>query len=171
MRTFALGLLLASTAAAAACHGNDDTQDGIPTATTPIPKRGVPQLPPPIDLREPPADATKTASGLIYKRLGDGTAGAQPRREDTVLVRYTGWRQRTGETFFTTQGRAQPIAIDLAHAAPEFREALPLLRAGEKAVVWIPPRPGTREPVAYEIELVEVVTSRPAGASGAKSSG
>ena len=171
MRTFALGLLLASTAAAAAaCHG-DDTQDGTPAATTPVPKRGVPQIPPPIDLREPPADAMKTASGLIHKRLGAGTAGAQPRSEDTVLVRYTGWRQRTGETFFTTQGRAQPIAIDLAHAAPEFREALRLLHAGEKAVVWIPPRPGMREPVAYEIELVEVLASQAAGATGAKSSG
>jgi hypothetical protein len=150
--------------ATAACHGDDDTQDGTPAATAPVPKRGAPQIPPPLDLRTPPADATKTASGLIYQRLGAGTAGARPRSEDTVLVRYTGWRQRTGETFFTTQGRAQPIAIDLAHAAPEFREALPLLRAGEKAVVWMPPRPGTLEPVAYEIELVEVLASRPAGA-------
>jgi hypothetical protein len=171
MRTFALGLLLASTAAAAACHGDDDAQDGTPAATTPVPKHGVPQVRPPIDLREPPTDATKTASGLIYKRLGAGTTGAQPRSEDTVLVRYTGWRQRTGETFFTTQGRAQPIAIDLAHAAPEFREALPLLHAGEKAVVWMPPRPGTREPVAYEIELVEVLARQPAEAAGATSSG
>jgi hypothetical protein len=165
MRTFVFGLLIASTAAAtAACHGDDDTQDGTPAATAPVPKRGAPQIPPPLDLRTPPADATKTAAGLIYQRLGAGTAGARPRSEDTVLVRYTGWRQRTGETFFTTQGRAQPIAIDLAHAAPEFREALPLLRAGEKAVVWMPPRPGTLEPVAYEIELVEVLASRPAGA-------
>ena len=122
-------------------------------------------------LRAPPADATKTASGLIYKRLGAGTKGAQPRSDDTVLVRYTGWRQRTGETFFTTQGRAQPIAIDLAHAALEFREALPLLRVGETAVVWMPPRPGTREPVAYQVELVEVIASRPAEAAGGKASG
>jgi peptidylprolyl isomerase len=171
MRTFALGILIASTAAASACHNDDDTKDGTATATTPVPRRGVPQVPPPLDLHAPPADATKTASGLIYKRLGTGTAGAQPRSEDTVLVRYTGWRQRTGETFFTTQGRAQPIAIDLAHAAPEFREVLALLRAGEKAVVWMPPRPGTLEPVAYEIELVEVLTSRRAEAAGARSSG
>ena len=163
MRTFALGILLASTAAASACHSDDDNKDEAPAAATRVPERGVPQILPPLDLRTPPADATKTASGLIYKRLGAGTAGAQPRSEDTVLVRYTGWRQRSGETFFTTQGRAQPIAIDLAHAAPEFREALALLRAGEKAVMWMPPRPGTREPVAYEIELVEVLASRPAG--------
>lgn len=171
MHTFALGILIASTAVAAACHSDDDTKDNGPAVTTRVPKRGVPQIPPPLDLRTPPADATKTASGLIYKRLGAGTTGAQPRSADTVLVRYTGWRQRTGVTFFTTQGRAQPIAIDLAHAAPEFREALPLLRAGEKAVVWMPPRPGTLEPVAYEIELVEVLASRPAAAAGAKSSG
>ena len=88
-----------------------------------------------------------------------------------MLVRYTGWVQRTGETFFTTQGRAQPIAIDLAHAAPGFREALPRLHAGEKAVVWMPPRPGAREPVVYELELVEVVGSQPAAAAGGASRG
>jgi hypothetical protein len=86
-------------------------------------------------------------------------------------VRYTGWVQRTGETFFTTQGRGQPIAIDLGHAAPGFREALPLLHAGEKAVVWMPPRRGTLEPVAYEIELVEVLANRPGAPGGVRSSG
>lgn len=171
MRTFALGILLASTAAAAACHSDDDNKDDTPAVTTPVPKRGVPQIPPPLDIHTPPADATKTASGLIYKRLGTGTTGARPRGDDTVLVRYTGWRQRTGETFFTTQGRAQPIAIDLAHAAPGFREALPLLHAGEKAVLWMPPRPGTLEPVAYEVELVEVVARRPAAPAVGRSSG
>ncbi|HEX8114765.1 MAG TPA: FKBP-type peptidyl-prolyl cis-trans isomerase [Kofleriaceae bacterium] len=168
MRTLALWFLISSTAAAAvACHGDDDAQEDAPAAVK-LPRRAVPQIPPPLDLRTPPADATRTASGLIYKPLGGGTTGAQPRSDDTVLVRYTGWRQHTGETFFTTTGRAQPIAIDLAHAAPGFREALPLLHAGEKAVLWMPPRPGTLEPVAYEVELVEVVASRPAeGASSA----
>lgn len=170
MRTF-LGLLIASSAAAVAgCHGHDETSDQPPAAATAPPKRAVPQVAPPLDLRTPPADATKTASGLVYKRLGAGTTGAQPRAGDTVLVRYTGWVQRTGETFFTTQGRGQPIAIDLAHAASGFREALPLLHAGEKAVVWMPPR-GALEPVAYEVELVEVLASRPAAPAGRASSG
>ena len=89
MRTFALGILIASTAAAAACHGDDTTRDDTPAAATPVPKTGVPQIPPPIDLRTPPADATRTASGLIYQRLGAGTAGARPGSEDTARRRNT----------------------------------------------------------------------------------
>lgn len=170
MHKLVVWALIASSAAAAACHGDDDAKDDAP-ATAPAPRRAVPQIPPPLDLRTPPADATKTASGLIYKRLGAGTTGAQPRGDDTVLVRYTGWRQRTQETFFTTNGRGQPIAIDLAHAAPGFREALPLLHAGETAVLWLPPRPGPLEPVAYEVELVEVMASRPAPVSSRPASG
>jgi FKBP-type peptidyl-prolyl cis-trans isomerase len=76
-----------------------------------------------------------------------------------VLIHYTGWRQRTGETFFSTTVRGQPIAIDLAHAASGFAEALPLLRKGEQAMVWVPASPGTAEPVAYEIEVIDVIAS------------
>jgi hypothetical protein len=39
------------------------------------------------------------------------------------MIQYTGWRQKTGETFFTTKGSGQAIALDLAHAAPGFAEA------------------------------------------------
>jgi hypothetical protein len=49
--------------------------------------------------------------------------------------------------------------------------ALPLLHAGETAVLWLPPRPGTLEPVAYEVELVEVLATRPASTAAASSSG
>jgi FKBP-type peptidyl-prolyl cis-trans isomerase len=70
---------------------------------------------------------------LVYKKLTANEAGAQPTRHGTALVQYTGWRQRTGETFFTTKGRDQPIAQDLSTAAPGFAEALALMhkrRAG-----------------------------------------
>ena len=60
------------------------------------------QIAPPVDLKAPPADATKTASGLAYKRLVSNDAGAQPRRNDTVLVNYTGWRPSTGTPFIVT---------------------------------------------------------------------
>ena len=35
----------------------------------------------------------------------------------------------------------------------------------------MPPRPGTLEPVAYEIELVDVLASRPAAAASGRASG
>jgi hypothetical protein len=146
-----------------ACHGD---QEDEPVARTEAAERSqavprlIQQIEPPIDLEAPPADATKTASGLRYKKLATKEASAQPRASDTVLVHYTGWR-RTGETFFTTRARGRPIALDIAHAAPGFAEMLPLMRKGEKAVLWVPPGQATAEPLVYEIEIVDVMP--PAG--------
>jgi hypothetical protein len=85
---------------------------------------------------------------------------AQPQRSDTVLVHYTGWRQRTRETFFTPKGISQPMALDVAHAALGFSEVVLLLRKSEKAVLWVPPGQLTGETLVYEIEVVDIVTKR-----------
>jgi peptidylprolyl isomerase len=120
-------------------------------------RRLVEQVAPPVDLKAPPGDATKTASGLVYKKLAANDGGALVTGHDTVLVQYTGWRPRTGETFFTTKGGGQPIAIDLAHAAPAFTEALQLLHKGERAALWVAAQDGMTEAVVYEVEVVDVV--------------
>ena len=127
------------------------------------------QVPPPFDLKAPPADATRTASGLIYKKLASNPGGVAPKRNDIVLVNYTGWRQATGETFFTNQGRGQPMPLNLAQAAPGFVEALQLLHTGEKAVLWMPPEIGYKSPPSDGkpetlIYLVDVVEVQPAPA-------
>jgi FKBP-type peptidyl-prolyl cis-trans isomerase len=142
-----------------ACHDDSDAPaDRVAAAER---SRAMPrliqQLPPPVDLRAPPAGATRTASGVSYKKLVTKATSAQAKASDTVLVHYTGWRQRTGETFFTTRARGRPIALDIAHAAPGFAEALPLLRKGEKVVLWVPPSEGAAETLVYEIEMVDVV--------------
>ena len=143
-----------------ACDGDQEDEPGdrtgSATSSRPIPLL-IKQIAPPVDLKEPPADATKTASGLAYKKLSTRESNAAARGSDTVLVHYTGWRQRSGETFFTTKGRGQPITIDIAHAAPGFAEMLPLLHKGEKAVVWVPPTQSAPEPLVYEIEVVDIV--------------
>src|SRR5262249_14179186 len=99
---------------------------------------------------------------------------------------YTGWRQSTGETFFTNQGRGQPMPLKLSQAAPGFTEAMQLLHTGEKAVLWMPPDIGYKTPpsegkpetLVYEVELVEVqpapatpddVSAPPAQATALKS--
>lgn len=125
------------------------------------------QVKPPIDLATPPLDAVKTASGLIYKMLAPGPSDApKPLRNDTVMITYTGWRQATGETFFTNKGKGQPMPLVLANTAPGFTEALQLMRKGERAMLWIPPSigykgappPGTAaETLVYEVELHEIV--------------
>jgi hypothetical protein len=157
MRTLTLGLLVSSLVwAASACQGDRDDEEPASARGNPA-SRLIPQVKPPLDLKAPPEDASKTASGLPYKKLTSRDAGAQPQRSDTVLVHYTGWRQRSGETFFTTKGTSEPLAIDVAHAAPGFSEALQLLRKGEKAVLWVPPGQGTGETLVYEIEVVDIV--------------
>jgi hypothetical protein len=49
------------------------------------------------------------------------------------------------------------MALDVAHAAPGFSEALQLLRKGEKAMLWVPPGQGTGEtlvaPAASQNEI------------------
>jgi hypothetical protein len=143
--------------AAAACQGNSNERDDEePARTSPV-SRLIPQVAPSIDIKVPPEDATKTSSGLAVKKLTAQDAGAQARRGDAVLVHYTGWRQRTGETFFTTKGVGQPLTLDVEHAAPAFSEALQLLRKGEKAVLWVPPSDSTPETLVYEVEVVDVV--------------
>jgi hypothetical protein len=156
MRIQTIGVLLSSLVlAASACNDDADDEPAQQTAPRPL----IQQVPPPLDLKEPPKDATKTASGLIYKKLAARDTGEVAKRSDTVMVRYTGWRQSTGQTFFTMNGGADALGIDVAHAAPKFGEALQQLRKGEKAVLWVPPGEGTTETLVYEVEVVDIKSS------------
>jgi FKBP-type peptidyl-prolyl cis-trans isomerase len=141
---------------ACGCHGEDEAADAPRPATKAEPRR-VPQAQPPIDLKTPPKDAAKTASGLSYKRLVEKSNGLQARPDESVLIRYTGWRQSSGETFFNSGTDGRGITINPAYAAPAFREVIPLLHKGEQIMVWVPAGGGMPEPVVYEVELVDVV--------------
>jgi hypothetical protein len=153
MRTRTIGVLFSSLVlAASACNDDADDEPAQPTAPRPL----IQQVAPPLDLEEPPKDAMKTASGLIYKKLAARDAGETAKRSDTVMVRYTGWRQSTGETFFTMSSSGDALGIDVAHAAPRFGEALQQLRKGEKAVLWVPPGEGAPETLVYEVEVIDI---------------
>jgi FKBP-type peptidyl-prolyl cis-trans isomerase len=119
-----------------------------------------------VDLKLPPPDTVKTASGLLYKKLVASATGAQPRRNDTVMIKFTAWHQSTGEAFFSNRGdHGGPIAFNLAQAAPGFVEAMQLLRAGEQAMLWLPPSIGYKTPPAdgkgdtlvYQVDVLEVL--------------
>ena len=153
------------------CHKSADKKSDTPAPL----KTGsgaafkVEQVPPPFDLKTPPADAVKTTSGLIYKKLVLNAAGQSPKRNDTVMVNYTGWKPATGETFFTNQSKGQPMMLNLSTTAAAFTEAMQLLKTGEKAVLWVPPSIGYKdehkgsapETLVYQMEIVEI---RPAPA-------
>lgn len=136
--------------------GDRSVAAGRPTARAARP--AAMQVPPPVDLSAPPANAVKTASGLAYKTLVASAARDSPGRTATVLIQYTGWRQRTGTTFFTTRGRG-PLSVAVGRAAPGLADVLPAMHKGEKVVVWVPPSASLPEPVVYEIELVDIVPS------------
>ncbi len=128
------------------------------------------QVKPPMDLMNPPIDAVKTSSGLIYKKLSGVGDSPKPLRNDTVLINYTGWRQTTGETFFTNKGKGQPMPLALANTAPGFTEALQLMHKGESAMLWIPPSIGYKggpppgsvpETLVYEVDVVDIVAAPP----------
>jgi FKBP-type peptidyl-prolyl cis-trans isomerase len=130
-------------------------------------KPTVQQLPAPFDVKAPPADATKTASGLIYKMITSVPNAPKAGRNDTVKVQYTGWRP-SGETFYTTRTRNKEMPMPLNSSAPGMAEALQLLGKGEKAMVWIPAEIGYRakpvnnaEQLAYEIEVIDIEAAPP----------
>jgi FKBP-type peptidyl-prolyl cis-trans isomerase len=160
-----------------ACKRATDDKSVNPSPPGPNPTTNVgsgaprgPQVPPPFDLKTPPADASKTASGIIYKMVKPNASGTAIKRNDTVLVKYTGWRQGSGDTFFTSQGGGRAMPLNLAQSAPGFVEGLQLLRTGEKAVLWIPPDIGFKDPQpppdqrdtrVYEFDVVEVQPAPP----------
>jgi peptidylprolyl isomerase len=149
----------------------------------------VQQVTPPFDLKAPPSDAIKTGSGLQYKKMtvADGGTGSgsgsgsgsgakppvgpegPPSKNDSVKVHYTGWKVNSGETVYSTRSRGQPMPMNLPAIPPGFSEAIQLMKRGEKLFLWIPPeigyrgnaRPKNPEPMAYEVELVEIIPAPP----------
>jgi FKBP-type peptidyl-prolyl cis-trans isomerase len=164
MPKLATWFLAAAVLAAPGCHGDDEGADKPRAAAKAEPRR-VPQVQPPIDVKTPPKDAAKTASGLSYKRLVEKSNALQAKPEESVVIRYTGWRQESGDTFFTTGIDGQTIIINPMYAAPAFRDVIPLLHKGEQIMVWVPAGGGMPEPVVYEVELVDVAPKPAAGYS------
>jgi FKBP-type peptidyl-prolyl cis-trans isomerase len=154
--------VLVSLVAVAGCDRADDKKPK-PMPKAMQTKGQVEQVKPPLDLKQPPADATKTASGLILKHLSKNPTGAAVSRNDIVMVNYTGWRQGNGETFFSSFGRGQPMPLNLTTSAVGFREGLPLMRQGEKAMMWMPPAIAYKGPIpkdadtlVFEVEVASI---------------
>ena len=119
-------------------------------------------------------------SGVQYEVLTAGS-GPQPVPGDSVAIRYEG-KLTTGVVFDTTydDGEALRLAVD-SIAVPGLREALLLMRAGDKWRVVIPPSMGfgrignnqlRKRDLIYEVELVSVAsTAERAPPSGASAEG
>jgi len=117
---------------------------------------------PPADLTAPPADAVKSASGLISRVLTPGTGTLKPGPTDFVTVHYTGWVASDGRMFDSSVARGGPSTFPLNRALAGWGECVQLMAVGEKRRCWVPEslaykgqsgRPaGT---VVFDVELVE----------------
>jgi peptidylprolyl isomerase len=116
---------------------------------------------PPADLKTPPPDATKTASGLVYKILQEGVGGRHPKTNQQITVNYTGWTT-DGKMFDSSIVRGQPQVLSVDGVIPGWTEALQLMYEGEKIRVWIPESlayAGKQAPygnLVFDMELIRI---------------
>lgn len=82
-------------------------------------------------------DATKTASGLVYKEVKAGD-GAAPVASDQVKVHYEG-RFTDGKVFDSSIKRNEPAVFPLNGVIPCWTEAVQLMKVGGKAEITCPP--------------------------------
>ncbi len=91
----------------------------------------------PADLKNPPASAIKTASGLRYRYLTKGKGDKSPTANDYVTVHYSGWTM-DGVMFDSTVVRQRPQPFHVGSLIQGWREGLMLMKQGDKLRMWIP---------------------------------
>ena len=108
----------------------------------------------------------KTASGLVYESLKDGT-GAQATPTATVQVHYRG-TLADGTEFDSSYKRGQPATFPLNRVIPCWTEGVSKMKEGGKAKLICPPNiaygaqgAGAAVPpnatLTFEVELIKVM--------------
>jgi FKBP-type peptidyl-prolyl cis-trans isomerase len=118
-------------------------------------------IPAPADVAAPPADATKTASGLASKIVTAGTGKTHPLATNLVTVHYTGWTT-DGKMFDSSVSRGKPSTFPLDKVIAGWTEGVQLMVAGETRRFWIPEalaykgQPGQpKGMLVFDIELIK----------------
>lgn len=101
-----------------------------------IDARRAPTVAPP-DVKGPPEDAKRTATGLAYKVLKPGTGVRKPSAWDRVTVHYTGWTT-DGKMFDSSVARGMPATLALSDVIRGWTEGMQLMVEGERTRFWIP---------------------------------
>ncbi len=119
-----------------------------------------PPTDPPPDLKSPPLEAKRTASGLSYLVLRPGR-GAHPSKDSAVTVNYAGWTT-DGKLFDSSFARGKPATFHLNEVIAGWTEGLQLMAEGGKTRFWIPEElayKGESAPygmLVFEVELLKV---------------
>jgi peptidylprolyl isomerase len=173
-------LATAALCAAAGCASKQDDSSNKAVTSVDLPataaregsaatRRKVQQIDPPagVTITAPPADAVKSADGLVFKSLGEGS-GAAPSKNDNVTLEITTWNAK-GDTLASTKVHGKPIPVALAtNTSAGFVEAITMMKKGGHAIFWVPPEIGHKaktpgpaakdatETLAFEVTLVDV---------------
>jgi peptidylprolyl isomerase len=125
-------------------------------------------IPAPPDVKAPPADATKTASGLATKVLKPAAGNDHPTAEDLVTIHYSGWTA-DGKMFDSSVARKAPSTFPVNRVIPGFSEGIRLMVPGEKRRLWIPEalaykgQPGRPAGMlVFDVELIDMPNRPPA---------
>jgi len=119
--------------------------------------------PAPPDVAEPPAQATRTSSGLAWKLLAKGQGTEHPGPHDKVTIVFTGWKA-DGEVIESSVPDGEPWTLLLDDVIKGLSEGLRLMGKGEKRRLWIPAalatsgrpkRRGPPGPSVFDVELVD----------------
>lgn len=123
--------------------------------------RPSPRIAPP-DVKEPPADTAKTASGLAYRVLKKGFGVRKPFPQERVTVHYTGWTT-DGKMFDSSVSRGSPTTFRLDGVIAGWTEGVGLMVEGERARFWIPQdlaykgeAGGPRGMLVFDVELIRI---------------
>jgi peptidylprolyl isomerase len=141
-------------ATAAGCSSGRKTNETAPASSTP-------SIPAPPDVAAPPADATRTPTGLASKVLKAGTGTRHPRANSQVVVHYTGWTT-DGKMFDSSVARGEPAAFSLDGVIAGWTQGLQMMVVGEKRRFWIPPplayegKDGPQGMLVFDIELIKI---------------
>jgi len=126
----------------------------------------VPIKPPPVppDVKAPPSDTTKTASGLAYRLLKPGSGTQHPKETDKVVVNYSGWTT-DGKMFDSSVTSGEPVSFPLNRVIKGWTEGLQLMKVGDVMRFWIPAKlaygdkPGPDKPagmLVFDVELIAI---------------
>jgi peptidylprolyl isomerase len=123
--------------------------------------RPTPTTPPP-DVSGPPAEASRTSTGLAYKVLRPGTGVRQPRQGDRVVVHYSGWTTN-GKLFDSSVTRGEPMTLGLGDVIRGWSEGLQLMVEGQRMRFWIPQdlaykgeQGAPRGMLVFDVDLVRI---------------
>jgi FKBP-type peptidyl-prolyl cis-trans isomerase len=136
-----------------------------------------PKAPP--DVAGPPANATKTPSGLAYRLLtpSKDPNAQKPGPTSVVSVNYSGWTT-DGKMFDSSIASGQPRRFPLNRVIKGWGEGMQLMKVGDKMRFWIPgklayedpdrpKRPGTPAgTLVFDVELVDIPPAPPGVGGG-----